>query len=131
MKKLALLTVVLLSACATHPEDIKPALVEEGRFMAMTCDELAAAGYRVESNLGRYVNSQKRARVGDALTWPIPVSRVFGTNRRNVQEISILLGERNAIAKAKSAKCATTVPVQPAATSIPSPETAQSAAFAQ
>jgi|AGTN01.3.fsa_nt_gi hypothetical protein len=105
MKIAALLTILLLSACATHPASIKPVAVEQDRFMAMSCDELAARDYQIDADLRRFVNSQKRARVGDALTWPVPVSRIFGKNKRNVREIAVLRGEQEAVTKARAAKC--------------------------
>jgi hypothetical protein len=84
--------------------------VDARHFAGYGCGELYAKEIAADRELRRFVSSQSNARVGDALTWPIPVSRIFGKNSRNVREISRLGGELNAIHRVQQDKqCAETM----------------------
>jgi hypothetical protein len=100
-----LLAMLLAAGCATNPASISPAPTDHAPFMAYDCVTLTTRVDETDKELRRYISSQSNARVGDALTWPIPTSRIFGKNRRNVAAISRLSGELDALRKAQILKC--------------------------
>lgn len=106
MKRITLAAVVAsLAACATNPAAIRPTLTDYKPYMVYDCVTLSEKVSAKDTELRRFVSSQDHARVGDAIMWPIPVSRIFGKNQRNVSAISRLGGELDALRKAETLKC--------------------------
>lgn len=106
MKRITLAIIAAaLAACATNPAGIRPTPTDYKPFMVYDCAALTDKVAAKDQELRRYVSSQDHARVGDALVWPIPVSRIFGKNQRNVEAISRLGGELDALRKAETLKC--------------------------
>jgi hypothetical protein len=101
----ALTAALALIGCATNPTAIKPTTLDHRPLMSIDCTTLATRIAATDAELRRYVSSQGNARVGDAFMWPIPVSRMTGKNRRNVEAIGRLSGELEALKKAHTLKC--------------------------
>jgi hypothetical protein len=101
----SLATALALIGCATNPTAIKPTAFDHRPLMSSDCTTLATRTAATDAELRRYVSSQGNARVADALTWPIPTSRITGKNRRNVEAIGRLSGELEALKKAHTLKC--------------------------
>jgi hypothetical protein len=105
MKRISISAIALaLSACATAPDRIAPTQIDARQFAAYGCAELQDKAQATEIELQRYLTSQHKARIGDAVTWPIPMSRVLGKNDRNVRAIAQYRGELSAIETARSEK---------------------------
>lgn len=117
MRKVLVSAVALaLAACSTAPGRVKPASVDQAPYMVLDCAELAARAQHTGSELERYVSSQHRIRVVDAITFPIPFSRIFGKNRRNVRVIAQLRGELVAIQRSQAELgCTVQAPQSPTA----------------
>lgn len=101
----SVLLVLTLSACATNPAAIQPRVTDYKPFLIFDCANLTDKVSATDRELRRYMSSQSNARVSDAITWPIPLTRIFGKNRRNVEAISRLGGELEAVKKAQTLKC--------------------------
>lgn len=95
----------LLAGCATNPAAIQSTPTDHRPYLAYDCTSLALRIATTDRELRRYVHSQSNARVADAITWPIPVSRIFRKNSRNVLAIQRLGGELDALKKAQTLKC--------------------------
>lgn len=96
---------LLVAACATNPALIRSTPTDYRQFMIFDCANLTDKVAATDKELRRYLTSQGTARVADAITWPIPTSRIFGKNRRNVEAIGRLGGELEALKKAQTLKC--------------------------
>jgi len=100
------LVVATLCACATNPAAIQPRATDYKPYLMYDCANLTDKVTATDRELRRYVSSQSNARVSDAITWPVPLTRIFGKNRRNVEAISRLGGELDALKKAQALRCA-------------------------
>jgi len=96
---------LVLCGCATNPTAIKPTPYDYRPLMENDCTTLDTLIAATDAELRRYLSSQQNARVGDAFTWPVPVSRMTGKNQRNVEAIGRLSGELEALKKARTLKC--------------------------
>jgi len=106
MKIIALLTVcACIVACATNPASIRPTPADYRQYMIYDCAALTDKVEATDKEMRRYVHSQSNARVADAIVWPVPLTRMVGKNRRNVETISRLSGELEALRKAQTLKC--------------------------
>lgn len=106
MKTIAVAVLALLvTACATNPASISSTPTDYKQFMIFDCANLTDKVAATDKELRRYVSSQGKARVADAITWPVPTSRIFGKNRRNVEAISRLGGELEALRTARTLRC--------------------------
>lgn len=99
------LLALLVTGCATNPASIRPVQADYQQFMIYDCASLTDKVVATDKELRRYVTSQGTARVADAITWPIPTSRIFGKNRRNVDTIGRLSGELEALREARTLQC--------------------------
>lgn len=113
MKRITCLVALLLSACATNPAAIQPRQVDYRQYMIYDCPNLTDKVSATDRELRRYVASQSNARVSDAITWPVPLTRIFGKNRRNVETISRLGGELDALKHAQALRCEMSVNRRP------------------
>ena len=95
---------LLLAGCATDPAAVQPRATDARMFEGYTCEELAQRKTATDAELQRYVESQERARIGDAFTWPVSTARIFGKNTRNVNMIAQLRGELQAIDQVQHVK---------------------------
>ena len=100
-----LIAALALTSCATNPSKIKPTVVDYHPLMFYDCATLDTRIAATDKEVRRYVSSQSNARVGDALLWPVPLSRMTGKNRRNVETIGRLSGELEALKTARTLKC--------------------------
>jgi hypothetical protein len=105
MKAFILFAVAALAGCATNPAAIRATPTDHKPYMVYDCATLTERVAATDQELRRYVASQGNARVGDAIMWPIPISRIFGKNQRNVEAISRLGGQLDALRKAQTLKC--------------------------
>lgn len=105
---------VLLTACATAPERIAPVALDYRPFLDHDCALLTDWADKTEARLKLYTLSQNHGRTVDAITWPVSTTRMFGKNRRNVEAIARLTGERDALRQAQAIKCAES-PLSPTA----------------
>ena len=105
MRAFVLLSVMALTACATDPTGIAPTPVDYHQYMSKSCSELQVLADATQADLTRYLSSQGHARVGDALLWPLPLSRMTGKNSRNVRAIQTLQGELEAQKTARTLRC--------------------------
>ena len=98
----ALCAGLIVSACATHPNNIQAAYVSPITYSAYTCDQLREELGRVGSRVDQ-VTGQQRSRanndawafgVGMVLFWP---ALFFMANGDQKEELSRLKGEHDAI----------------------------------
>lgn len=101
----SVLLLLSLCACATNPAAIQPRATDYKPYLIYDCANLTDKVTATDKELRRYLSSQSNARVSDAITWPIPLTRMFGKNRRNVEAISRLGGELDALKKAQTLRC--------------------------
>lgn len=99
------LSVLALAACATDPTDIRHTPTDYKPFLVHDCAALTRMCADKKAELDDVISSQGHARVGDALMWPIPLSRIDGQNGRNVKAIEALGGEYDALTKAQTLQC--------------------------
>lgn len=99
------LSALALAACATDPTDIRHTPTGYKPFLVYDCAALTKMCTDKKTELDDVVSSQGHARVGDALLWPIPLSRMDGLNGRNVKAIERLGGEYDALTKAQTLQC--------------------------
>lgn len=97
-----------LAACATDPSSIQHTTTDFRPYMVNDCATLTRMCADKKAELDDVISSQGHARVGDALLWPIPLSRMDGMNGRNVRAIQLLGGEYDALTKAQTLRCEVT-----------------------
>lgn len=111
---------LLLSACATHPNNIQASYVSPVTYSAYTCDQLRDELGRVGSRVDQ-VTGQQRSRanndawafgVGMVLFWP---ALFFMANGDQKEELGRLKGEYDAIQMSATQKQCATAAVQAAA----------------
>lgn len=109
MKRIAaLLTVAVLSACASAPESIKakPSTVS---YSGRSCADLAAALKKAKAEYEVHASMQKRFASDDAfqtILIGVPAGGLMESDRRKmtVDRIATLKGETEAIEKARTTK---------------------------
>lgn len=94
-----------LAACATDPSSIQHTATDYRPYLVNDCAALTRMCTDKKAELDDVISSQGHARVGDALMWPIPLSRMDGMNGRNVRAIQQLGGEYDALNKAQTLRC--------------------------
>ena len=105
MKKIVLITGIAtlwLSACAKAPDAIPAAVVDETRFSAASCRELAEAYTRTTEQLLEASNTQSTIRQTDTacvLLTGIPIGSM--TNDDLEPRVAALKGEQAAIKRAR------------------------------
>ncbi len=111
MKKLSLLACLLISACASHPDNIKAAYVSPVPFDSYSCQKIQAESQRVSA---RAIALQKQLKstadtdtaqmfVGLVLFWPALFFLEFGDGPE-AQEFARLKGEKETLEKASVSK---------------------------
>ena len=104
---------LLLSGCATAPENIVPAYISEMTYMNYTCEQLAQEQSRLASALAATSDAQRRARSGDTvgvIFLGLPTSSLSGSNMAS--EVARLKGELQALQKAANLKNCNLPPVE-------------------
>lgn len=96
---------MLLSGCATKPQNIAPMYVSEMGYMNYTCEQMALEQARLSLALASESHAQLQARSNDTvgvIFLGLPVSSLAGSNR--AAQIARLKGELEALQKAAIAK---------------------------
>jgi hypothetical protein len=112
----SLVGLVLLTSCATAPEDIKAIPVPASRFAGHDCEQLRAEMVRVGERVFRLTGVQRQERYKDQAAifaglvsfWPA-IFATAGTDKK--AELALLKGEYDALRKAELDKhCAVIAP---------------------
>lgn len=115
---------VLLSACATRPENITARYVSPNAYRAWACPQLTEERTRLDGEVARIANLQRENANADAalltvgliIFWPALIGMAATTDRR--EELGRLRGEYMAVETAmREQNCA----VPPPATPVPQP----------
>jgi hypothetical protein len=112
---------VLLSACATRPENVAARYVSPTGYRAWTCAQLAEERLRLDGEVLRVANLQRENANADAalltvgliIFWPALIGMAATTDRR--EELGRLRGEHLAVETAmREHNCAVPPPATPA-----------------
>lgn len=101
---------VLLTACATPPNNIKPIAAAPGHYAGWACQQLADEAIKINSGLGDLTAAQSRTSSNDVagvLILGLPVGSMgdAGIKKREA-DIARMKGELDAIQKARGdSKC--------------------------
>ena len=101
---------VLLTGCATNPNDIAPSYVSPVLYNNLTCEQLAGEAARVSSAAATASGAQKNqagkdaAMVGIGLVLFWPSLFFIGGDKQSAAEVARLKGEMNAIEAANLQK---------------------------
>lgn len=121
---------VLLSACATRPENVAARYVSPTTYRAWNCTQLQEERIRLDGEVARVANLQRENANADAamltvgliIFWPALIGMVATTDRR--EELGRLRGEHEAVQAAlREQNCAVPPPsvTPPVETAAPPP----------
>jgi starvation-inducible outer membrane lipoprotein len=107
MKKLICASLLVLTACATAPEKVKPSYVAPSKFSGMSCPGLRHQQNILVAKVNTLSKSQRNARNGDIVGVALiglPISSIAGADKE--KELSRARGELLAVGeKIKSRGC--------------------------
>ncbi len=105
MKRILVISLIFLAACAKQPEKIVAADIGPNPYTKLSCQQLAAERLNLEQALEKLSASQKNVASGDVfsvLLIGVPASAVSGNDKET--QIAIAKGRLNAVEQVQVAK---------------------------
>jgi hypothetical protein len=105
LRKVAVISLALLSACAQQPDKVAAVHQSEAEFAGKSCAQLAADRVTLEQNVANISAVQRSAADGDALgvfLLGVPTSSMSGGDKAT--DLAVAKGRLQALDRARAAK---------------------------
>lgn len=101
----ALLSILLVVSCASHPSDIPPAAVAAVTYQSLSCDQLQVELANSQNNLQAASKRQKRKRNIDGWSNALLIPGVMSLAKDSSEAVAQFKGEIQTITREISKRC--------------------------